>query len=155
MIKYENKEAFVKAEREKKRQCQAFRRFISFKGSGAWLKYYLGNDIAGVREWIESNMVGEMTWENYGELWVIDHIVPLRMFDLFNEEDLKICWHYKNLMPLLKIDNEKKNGNVFFSFELLYPLKDKDIYFLRLFERVKIEVEWMAKYIDTYLIKYQ
>jgi len=136
--------------REKNKQLQDFRRFMTFKGSGTFVKRYLGSDLAFVREWISSMFTNGMTWDNYGSLWVIDHIVPFRVFDVFNEADLLICWNYRNLMPLLDADNLKKQGNVFFSFELLHERRDKDSIYRHLYDRIKPEVEWMVKYIDNY-----
>lgn len=153
--KYFNEAESLKASNEKARQLKLFREYLTWKSPGTEIREYLGVEIGLLREWLESNFSNGMTWENYGTVWVVDHIVPLRMFDLFNKEDLVICWHYKNLMPLLWEDNEKKNGNVFFSFELLNKLKDKDIFFMKLYERVKGEVEWMAKYIEVYHNKYK
>lgn len=136
--------------REKQRQCQDFRRYITWKSSGNFVKDKLGADIGFVREWISAMFMNGMTWENYGSVWVIDHIVPFRMFDIFNEEDLKVCWNYRNLQPILSEDNLKKQGNVFFAFELLYERKNKDEVYKKLFERIKPEVEWMVKYINNY-----
>lgn len=141
-------------DRKKKRMNLDFRRFVTWKGNGTNVRIYLGAEIIEIREWIQSNWLPGMTWANYGQLWVVDHIVPIRMFDVFCEEDLKICWHYKNLMPLLKDDNFKKEGNAFFSFELLAELKNKDYFYKQLFDRVKPEVEWMAKYISQYHKRY-
>lgn len=140
---------------KKKRMGIDFRRYLTFRGTGRHVTPYLGNDLAGVREWIESNLLPGMNWKNYGSVWVVDHIVPLRMFDLFNEDDLLIVWHYKNLMPLLKADNLKKEGNAFFAFELLHSLKDKDIFFQKLYDRVLPEVTWMLKYLQGYQTKYR
>lgn len=150
----DNKRNYKEVDARKKAMGINFRRYLTWKGAGDQLTPYLGTDIAAVREWIEGNWLPCMTWKNYGKVWVVDHIVPLRMFDLFNEEDLKIAWHYKNLMPLLKEDNLKKEGNVFFSFELLHDLKDKDFFFGKLYDRILPEVKWMVKYIDTFHNKY-
>lgn len=136
--------------REKNRQLQDFRRYLTFKSTGNYIKSKLGCDLSFVREWISAMFVEGMTWENYGSLWVIDHIVPFRIFNLFDENDVLLCWNYRNLMPLLDKDNLKKQGNVFFSFEILHERKDKDIIYKKLFERIKPEVEWIYKYIDNY-----
>lgn len=141
-------------ERLKKKQQLEFRRFIIWKATGRHLRHYLGADIGEIRDWIESNWQPGMTWDNYGDYWVVDHIVPLRMFDLTKEEDLKICWHYKNLMPLLKEDNLKKEGNVFFAFELLHDLRHKDFFYNELFKRIWPEVKYMVKYISTFHRRY-
>jgi hypothetical protein len=52
------------------------------------------------------------------------------------------------------MDNEKKSGNVFFAYELLHSIKEKDFYYLQLYNRVKIEVDWMIAYIETFHRKY-
>lgn len=136
--------------REKARLLQEFRRYITFKSSNGMIREYIGADVGFIREWLSNMFIDGMTWENYGSVWVVDHIVPFRMFDMFNQEDLKICWNYRNLMPLSDADNLKKQGNSFFSFELLYSRRDKDLIYNKLFERIKPEVEWMVKYIDNY-----
>jgi hypothetical protein len=144
MTKYE------KRLNEKCRQTIDFTRWLSWKGSGKFVTKYIGADIGFVREWISKMFVGDMSWENYGSLWVIDHVVPFRAFDLFDENDLAIVWNYRNLMPILSEDNLKKQGNVFFCFELLLPYKDKDFIYRKLYERIEPEVEWMMKYVHNY-----
>lgn len=146
----ENKYPFEKSKKEVLKQSTEFRNFISWKGRGKRISKNLGCDLSFLREWIEDKFVGNMAWENYGKVWVIDHIVPFRMFDIFNEVDLKICWNYRNLMPIFKHDNVKKQGNVFFAFELLYELREKDSTYTKLYERILPEVGWMVKYISNY-----
>ena len=139
---------------EKKRQQISFRRWLQWDGPGTAVIDYIGTDIGSVREWIESNWVEGMNWANYGQVWVVDHIVPMRFFDVFDEDDLRLCWHYKNLMPLLKKDNEKKQGNIFFSYAVLIQLQDTDYFFTKLLDRISVEVEWMNNYISIYHKKY-
>lgn len=146
----ENKYPFEVRRKEEVRYLKNFKKFITWKSPGLIVKDYLGGDIAFVRGWIEDKFINEMTWENYGKVWVVDHIVPFRMFDPFKEEELKICWNYRNLQPIYSHDNIKKEGNVFFAFELLYELREKDLIYQKLYERIKPEVEWMVKYIDNY-----
>ena len=50
-----------------------------------------------------------MTFENYGE-WEIDHIKPISLFNLNNENELFECFNYTNLQPLWKLDNIKKSN---------------------------------------------
>ena len=45
-----------------------------------------------------------MTWNNYGE-WEIDHIKPISLFNLNNDEELFECCNYNNLQPLWKKEN--------------------------------------------------
>jgi DNA/RNA endonuclease G (NUC1) len=51
-----------------------------------------------------------MTWENYGK-WHIDHIKPCANFNLSNDDEQKLCFHYTNMQPLWAIDNQRKWKN--------------------------------------------
>ncbi len=62
----------------------------------------LGCSVQECRKYLESQFKPEMSWENYGEVWEIDHIVPCNSFDLNKIEDQQKCFHYTNLQPLFK-----------------------------------------------------
>ena len=52
-----------------------------------------------------------MNWNNYGrDGWHIDHIKPLKLFDLTNVDHLKKALHYTNLQPLWKAQNLSKGS---------------------------------------------
>ena len=69
----------------------------------------LGCSISFLKAYITKKFYDNMTWKNYGKLWVIDHIIPLFKFDLTDRKQfLKAC-NYKNLQPLTKSDHYKKN----------------------------------------------
>lgn len=59
---------------------------------------------------LESLFTEDMTWENYGTYWEVDHIKPCCMFDLTNEKELKECFNYKNCQPLTCSENRSKGG---------------------------------------------
>ena len=63
---------------------------------------------------LESKFDKNMTWNNYGSFWVIDHIKPKSLFHYNTAEaiEFKQCWGLSNLQPLEKIANLKK-GNHF------------------------------------------
>lgn len=51
-----------------------------------------------------------MTLNNHGEIWEIDHIVPVCKFDCRKKDQYKKCWSLKNLQPLYVQENRSK-GN--------------------------------------------
>ena len=67
---------------------------------------YLGCSIEYFHDYIKSKMTEEMTFENIE----YDHIKPISVFDLENEEEFMICCHYTNIQPLLATDNHKKSN---------------------------------------------
>lgn len=62
----------------------------------------LGCSVNECKQHLESQFKPEMTWENHGEIWEIDHIIPCSKFDLTDIEQQKQCFHYTNLQPLFK-----------------------------------------------------
>lgn len=72
---------------------------------------YLGCSIEELKNYLEKKFTKDMTWENQGKVWHIDHIKPLAIFNLSNENELKEACHFTNLQPLLAIDNIKKGSN--------------------------------------------
>lgn len=74
----------------------------------------LGYTIRELVEHLESLFTPEMTWENYGTYWHIDHIRPDSWFNYESSDsvDFRICWSLKNLQPLPAKNNLSK-GNRF------------------------------------------
>ena len=64
-----------------------------------------------IRAWFEELFRPGMTWESYGE-WEIDHNYLCKSFDLFKEEEAKQCFHWSNLQPLWKKENEEKADDI-------------------------------------------
>lgn len=80
---------------------------------------FIGADREFVRQWISARFISGMDWSNYGNVWVVSHIVPLRFFDLTNEDDLKIGLYYKNLTPIFKQDVHFKENSIDLSLKIL------------------------------------
>lgn len=58
---------------------------------------------------LEKQFKDGMSWDNYNYYgWHIDHIIPCEKFDLTNEEEQKKCFHYTNLQPLWRLENQSK-----------------------------------------------
>jgi hypothetical protein len=62
------------------------------------------------KSWLQSQFIsGIMSWDNYGAIWHIDHVIPCKNFDLTIAENQKIFFNWKNLQPLLASDNLSKS----------------------------------------------
>jgi hypothetical protein len=83
----------------------------------------LGCSIVELKQYLESKFLPTMTWENYGQYWHVDHIIPCDSFDLTKEEEQQKCFHYTNLQPLFAfttiIEGVEYIGNVNKSNKLL------------------------------------
>lgn len=73
---------------------------------------YLGEDIELIKTWLEFNFDEKMNWDNHGEYWHIDHVIPVSRFNLKSEEDVYTCFNWKNLSPLSKEENLFKSNNI-------------------------------------------
>lgn len=49
-----------------------------------------------------------MDFNNYGEVWEIDHVKPLKMFDLTDMTQFKQAIHPSNIQPLFRGENQSK-----------------------------------------------
>jgi len=58
----------------------------------------LGCTIDEFKYHIESRFINDMSWDNYGIVWDIDHIIPI--CTAVTEEDVVKLNHYTNLQPL-------------------------------------------------------
>lgn len=62
---------------------------------------------------LESQFKLGMTWENYGrDGWHIDHIIPCASFNLKDEFQQKVCFHWTNLQPMWAKENICKSDKV-------------------------------------------
>lgn len=74
---------------------------------------YLGCTIEELLLYWESIYGIKLTLDMMGRgkgKWSIDHIKPIDSFDLSNEENIKICFHYTNLQPMLFEENCSKRN---------------------------------------------
>ncbi len=72
----------------------------------------LGCSIEELKQYLEERFQPGMSWDNYTYSgWHIDHIRPCASFDLSDPEQQKICFHFTNLGPLWKIDNQRKGSS--------------------------------------------
>jgi hypothetical protein len=56
---------------------------------------------------LERQFQSGMSWDNHGETgWEIDHIKPCASFNLADPDQQRACFHYTNLRPLWRSDNQ-------------------------------------------------
>ena len=73
----------------------------------------LGCSIDFLKEHLSSLFEPGMTWKNNTKFgWHIDHILPVDHFDLRDEAQQRICFHWTNLQPLWANDNLVKGAKV-------------------------------------------
>ncbi len=73
---------------------------------------YVGCDIAFFKIWIEYNFDENMSWDNHGEYWHLDHIKPCASFNLTIEEEIYKCYNWTNYRPCEKITNIIKSNKI-------------------------------------------
>lgn len=73
---------------------------------------YMGCSFEFLKMWFEFNFDTNMSWENRGKYWHIDHIKPCNSFDLTNQEDIYRCYNWTNLRPLEKMENILKGDTI-------------------------------------------
>ncbi len=110
----------------KKKYQIAVRRYYSKDFKSKKIDELTSTNKENFRLHINKFLLPEMTLENFGKFWSLDHIVPVELFDLNNTEDLKICYHFLNFMPMINNDNRLKGCSVHFSKEKLESLLKKE-----------------------------
>lgn len=63
-------------------------------------------------DWIKSQFTDEMSFENYGSVWNVDHVIPCARFNLINSDDRHKCFHWSNLRPFKYIENLERNNTL-------------------------------------------
>ena len=64
----------------------------------------LGIDINPYKNWIEYQFIPVMIWLNSN----IDHVMPIFMFDVSNDEELKQAFDWNNAQPLIEEVHSQK-----------------------------------------------
>ena len=67
-----------------------------------------------LKEHLETQFDEQMTWENYGSYWHIDHIYPQSRlpFDSLKHPNFQKCWALSNLRPLEAKENQSKGAKI-------------------------------------------
>ena len=110
---------------------------------------YLGCSIHFLHFWFKylfKIIDDNMTIDNHGSYWEIDHVKPVSSFNLENEEDIKACFHWTNVSPLEKSLNKKKSSN--YTEKDLLTQKERVKNFLELCDKNNINLN-LNETLDT------
>jgi hypothetical protein len=68
---------------------------------------------------LQKRFTPEMTWDNYGSYWHVDHKIPKSAFNFLSpiDIDFKKCWSLKNLQPLEAKENISKHNKLLKPFQ--------------------------------------
>lgn len=95
--------------REKRKWQISLRRYVLEKNPCPAYAPYFGLDIKNMRQWFEYQFTETMSWENFGQNWQFDHILPVTYFDFGVEEELFLCWNFTNIR-VAAIQKNKDRG---------------------------------------------
>lgn len=113
-----------------------------YRGENAKIRELLGCSASFLIEWLEHLFTTEMSWENHGTYWHVDHVIMCSYFDLTKFEDRKLCFNWRNLRPLkasVNMSLKKPDFNTFLLHEIrikTFKKDQEDTYFGRLATKV-------------------
>jgi transcription elongation factor Elf1 len=86
----------------------------SLKNKNNSSKELLGCDINHYFEWITYTMTQDnnMSWDNYGTYWNIDHLIPVNNFDITIPEEVKKAFNWTNTWAMKSTNNFSKNSKI-------------------------------------------
>lgn len=83
----------------------------------------LGCTFEFFRGWLQSGFTPEMSWNNYGTFWTIDHIIAVDLFDMADPLGQQMAFNYKNTRPLEKLANIAKSNRLNMELVRQYKLE--------------------------------
>jgi hypothetical protein len=119
------------------------------KGLNTSYQDLLGCNLEFFKKWIEFRFNENMSWENLGKYWQIDHILPINSFNFSDDNDKNICFHWTNLQPLESKENNKKSDKIelhyfFNNIVNINRFNSKNDQFLG-YQTVNKSLQWLKK----------
>lgn len=110
----------VRIRRQIKKQAMIYgdvaplmRTSLNTNGNSNKLYSLFGYKIVELKNHLEKQFTKGMSWKKYKEGKIhIDHIIPVKSFDLSNQDEFISCWALSNLRPLYAKDNKRKGAHV-------------------------------------------
>lgn len=135
--------------RLKKKYQIALRRFVFGKAPSCQMREFVGLDHFQLKEHLSSMMRPGMNWNNYGDVWVISHVLQLSFFDITDEKECRLAWNYRNLMPLFEKDIPMKEHDVGLPALIFNKSPDSEIV-IELRKRSNDEIEKIKERLKYY-----
>ena len=97
----------------------AIRHSLKGKKDGKCWALLIDYSIEKLKIHLEKQFTPEMTWDNYGTYWHIDHKIPVAAFNFetYDDIDFKRCWAITNLQPLPAKENMSKGAKLYKPFQ--------------------------------------
>ena len=82
-----------------------------------------GSSRSFFKDWIFHQLYGNMSIENYGSVWQIDHCLPIASFNIMDEIDMKKCFNWVILRPMHSNENISKKAKIIYRLFLFQQIK--------------------------------
>ena len=105
------------------------RQSLKGKSKSISTKEILGIDINLYKKWIEWQFTPEMNWSNRE----VDHVKPICMFDVSDDEQLKEAFNWRNTQPLLKKYHQQKG--------IKFNFLEYQLHFIKAYQFLKLNGE--------------
>jgi hypothetical protein len=128
---------------EKRKWQMAFRRFVLENAPSEQYAPYFGLCRSELRSWFEMQFSNGLSWENFGQAWQFEHIIPIAWFDTSVEEELKACWSFLNIR-VARIGDSAYQSDLLFARQYFETLYEKTglkgcLYYLKKLNSILVE----------------
>lgn len=87
--------------------------------------------------------------DNHGKDWHIDHVIPLSIFDLNDENQQLLAFNWRNTMPLSRKENLSKNKKIIKEQIELHYKKLVEYHSEKKLELPQVFIDLFAKHLDA------
>lgn len=104
---------------------------------------------ATLKKWLQFQFSKCMNWDNYGEYWEIDHVVPLSIFNMVHKSQQVLACNWTNMRPIQVEVNKLKSNSIQQDVIFEHMLKLQQFVFLNGYQ-TNIETCWWQRHILWY-----
>ena len=120
--KIDNAEKINKYQKEKRQNDPIYKknlnlssllsRCLSYNYKTSKLEQYLGCKLDFLRKWLAYTADEDFDWCKYGSIYQVDHCIPRSFYSHENEQQIRQCWHWRNLRLIKKQENNLKQNKL-------------------------------------------